>query len=422
MGVAAQGLTDVGRKRPHNEDTFLSDEELGLFIVCDGMGGHAAGEVAAARCIEVIREEVAAHMDLIKKLQNSPTDSPAVAQMLEAAVEKASSDIFRTAQSEEKKRGMGTTVVAMVVAGSKAVLAHVGDSRVYLVRGDQVHRLTEDHTLIQAQLKAGVLTKAAAENSPYKNVITRAVGIQPSVQVDTLVLDTLPNDRYLLCSDGLHGYLKDEEVAGILTQEGAPQKLIDLANERGGKDNITAIVVRLTTDRTFTPVDIEATSDIEARLRAVRNMPLFRHLTYKEQMSVLAVAGIKSYAQGKEIISEGSEGDDLYVLVGGRVGVESGGVKVAELATGGHFGEMGIVDNAPRSAPVRALETTRCLVFPRVDLMALMRRESVLAVKVLWAFAQALSDRLRAANAELSEVRSELENQVEISVNPFGEV
>jgi hypothetical protein len=273
-------------------------------------------------------------------------------------------------------------------------------------------------------MKAGVLTKAAAESSPYKNVITRAVGIQPSVQVDTLVLDTLPNDRYLLCSDGLHGYLRDEEIPALLGQPDAPQKLIALANERGGKDNITAIVVELgAAERTMTPVEFDATLDVEARLRAVRNMPLFRHLTYKEQMAVLAVARVQSFEQGKEIVKEGSEGDDLFVLVGGRVGVESNGVKVAELATGGHFGEMGIVDNAPRSATVRALEPTRCLIFPRVDLMALMRRESVLAVKVLWAFVQALSDRLRVANAELSEVRSELEEQVEITVaNPFGEV
>ncbi len=425
MRIAAQGLTDVGRKRPHNEDSFLVDSGLGLFIVCDGMGGHAAGEVASARCVEVIRAEVAAHQDLVTRMSASPDDSPAVAQMLEAAVEKASSDIFRAAQADEKKRGMGTTVVAMLIAGSKSILAHVGDSRVYLVRAGQTHRLTEDHTLIKAQMKAGVLTKAAAEASPYKNVITRAVGIQPSVQVDTLVLDTLPGDTYLLCSDGLHGYVKDEEVAAALEQPEATQGLINLANERGGKDNITAVVVELLAgkDRTLTPVEIDITSDVEARLRAVRNMPLFKHLTYKEQMAVLAVAAVKAFEPGKEIVRQGTDGDDLYVLVAGKVSIETGGVKLSELVTGGHFGEMGIVDNAPRSATVRAIEPTRCLVFLRVDLMALMRREPTLAVKVLWAFAQALSDRLRAANAELSEVRSELENQVEISVvNPFGEV
>lgn len=425
MKIAAQGLTDVGRKRPHNEDNFLVDKELGLFIVCDGMGGHAAGEVASARCVEVIQADVAAHRDLIDKLRGNASESPAVVQMLEAAVERASSEIFRSAQAEEKKRGMGTTVVCMLVAGSKAILAHVGDSRVYLVRGGQVHRLTEDHTLIQAQMKAGVLTKEAAESSPYRNVITRAVGIQPSVQVDTLALDTLPNDRYLLCSDGLHGYLRDSELGALFDQpEGVPERLITLANERGGKDNITAVVVALSTERTLTPIDLEVTSDVEARLQAVRNMPLFRHLTYKEQMAILAVGQVSAFSPGKEIVKEGTDGDELFVIVGGRVGVEAGGVKVSELALGGHFGEMGIVDNAPRSATIRALEPTRCLIFRRADLMALMRRESTLAVKLLWAFVQALSDRLRTANAELSVARSELEGRdVEIieAPNPFGE-
>jgi PPM family protein phosphatase len=425
MRIEARGLSDIGRKRPDNEDSFLVDEPLGLFIVCDGMGGHAAGEVAANRCVEVIHSEISGQREVIQQLNANPSSTAAVVSLLEAAVETASSDIFRTAQAEETKRGMGTTAVVLLVAGNKAILAHVGDSRVYLVRSGQVHRLTEDHTFIQAQIKAGILSKDQAESSPYKNVITRAVGIQPSVQVDTLVLDTLPGDRYLLCTDGLHGYLHDDEISRFLSEgEALPETLIALANERGGKDNITAVVVELSQERTATPVDLEMTLDVEARLKAVRNMPLFRHLTYKEQMAVLAVGQVESYPRGKEIVRQDTEGDQLFVVVGGRVSVDTGGIKVAELGLGGHFGEMGIVDNAPRSATVRSMEQTRCLIFKRVDLMGLMRREPVLAVKLLWAFVQVLSERLRAANAELSEARSELEHRVEIPSTqpPFGEV
>ena len=424
MPIEARGITDVGRKRQQNEDSFLVDEALGLFVVCDGMGGHAAGEVAAGRCVEVIQAEISSHPDVLEQLRINPASTSAAVSLLENAVELASGDLFRTAQAEEAKRGMGTTVVALLVGGSKAVLAHVGDSRVYLVRAGQVHRLTEDHTFVQAQIKAGIISKDQAETSPYKNVITRAVGIQPSVQVDTLLLDTLPGDRYLLCTDGLHGYLRDEEIPQFLSEgKDLPERLVALANERGGKDNITAVVVELTAGRTATPVDLEMTLDVEARLRAVRNMPLFRHLTYKEQMAVLAVGQVASYPPGQEIVRQNADGDELFVVVGGRVAVESGGIKIAELGLGGHFGEMGIVDNAPRSATVRPIELTRCLIFKRVDLMGLMRREPVLAVKLLWAFVQALSDRLRTANAELTEARTELEQRVEaLTPNPFGEI
>jgi len=349
MPLEAHGITDVGRKRHHNEDSFLVDENLGLFVVCDGMGGHAAGEVAASRCVEVIKQEIASHAEVVEQLRINPASTTAAVSLLENAVELASGDLFRTAQAEESKRGMGTTVVALLVGGNKAVLAHVGDSRVYLVRAGQVHRLTEDHTFVQAQIKAGILSKDQAESSPYKNVITRAVGIQPSVQVDTLLLDTLPGDRYLLCTDGLHGYLRDDELPQFMSEgKGLPERLVALANERGGKDNITAVVVELTAGRTATPVDLEMTLDVEARLRAVRNMPLFRHLTYKEQMAVLAVGQVQSYPPGDEIVRQNADGDELFVVVGGRVAVESGGIKIAELGLGGHFGEMGIVDNAPR--------------------------------------------------------------------------
>src|SRR5262249_31107643 len=154
----------------------------------------------------------------------------------------------KLASADTSKRGMGTTLVCLALGGSKGIIGHVGDSRVYLVRNGQCHRLTEDHTLVAAQLKAGTITKDQAASSQYRNVITRAVGIQESVQVDTLIVDLLPGDTFLLCSDGLHGYLADEEVVPLVADSAPselPQRFIDIANERGGKDNITALVVSI---------------------------------------------------------------------------------------------------------------------------------------------------------------------------------
>ncbi|WP_205624706.1 Stp1/IreP family PP2C-type Ser/Thr phosphatase [Vulgatibacter incomptus] len=425
MKVASFGATDVGRRRKDNEDAFLADDELGLYAVCDGMGGHAAGEVAAARTLEVIREHVAAHADVVAALaaDPSPKSGAAAVQLVEAAIQRACAEVYRLAQADASKRGMGTTCVALIVSGEKGVIGHVGDSRIYLVRGGQVHRLTEDHTLVQAQLKQGVITREQAETSPYRNVITRAVGIQESVHVDTLLTDVQADDVFILCSDGLCGYVDDEETSAVFTAAPAsmlPRSLIDLANERGGRDNITVITVHA-------QGAAGQVGEAEARIDALRRIPLFMHLSYKEQMAALAIANSRSFEAGEPILNEGEPGAQLFVVVKGKVAVEAGGTRIAEIGRGGHFGEMGLIEPASRSASVRALEPTRCIELGRTELMALMRKEPVLAVKLLWSLVQALSERLRSTSAELSGARQELSRGAEggadekKSVRPFGE-
>jgi PPM family protein phosphatase len=410
ISTEAFGKTDVGRKRQHNEDAMLIDAPAGLYMVADGMGGHAAGEVASARAVEVVRQHLVAHKSVLKDLakDGNQASHAAAANLVEAAIQRACADIYRTATTDSTKRGMGTTFVCLAVSGTKGVVGHVGDSRVYLVRNGQCHRLTEDHTLIAAQLKAGTITREQAQTSQYRNVITRAVGIQESVQVDTLVVDCLPGDLFVLCSDGLHGYMTDDEVATLVTSTAAadqPDRFVTLANERGGKDNITAVVVACGGDPTTASEEV---AEAQSRMEALKKIPLFRHLTYKEQTAVLSTASTRSFPGGREIVTENQPGEELYVVIRGRVSVEKAGVEIAELRAGGHFGEMGLIDNAPRSATVRAIEPTRVMVIARADLMGLMKRESILAVKLLWSFVQVLSDRLRETNNELSESRQEL--------------
>ena len=419
MKVQAFGHTDIGRKRQGNEDAYLVDHEHGVYIVADGMGGHSAGEVASARAIEVVQKHVSEHLGVLSKLEGDASNENRLAaqSLVEEAVQAACADIFRMAQSDSGKRGMGTTFVCLVVAGDKAIVGHVGDSRIYLLRQGQAHRLTEDHTLIAAQIKAGTITKEQAVTSPYRNVITRAVGIQESVQVDTLLVDMMPGDLFMLCSDGLHGYLGDEETSTLLgaaSWEALPKKLVDLANTRGGKDNITVVTVGVGGEP-----NPEDTADAAAKTEALKKIPLFRHLTYKEQTAILSIATTRTYPGGREIMTENQPGDELFVVVRGRVTIEKAGVEIAELRAGGHVGEMGLIDNAPRSATVRAVEPTRVMVISRGDMMNLMRKEPVLAVKLLWSFVQVLSDRLRATNAELSEARQEL--AIAQAVQPFIE-
>lgn len=399
--------TDIGLKRKHNEDAFLADDAFGLYIVADGMGGHAAGEVASAQAVSSIREALGEGRALLESFARSPTVEAReqVAQLMEKAIHKACADIYAIAGSDAGKRGMGTTVVALLAAGKKAVVGHVGDSRVYLFRNGRAHQLTEDHTIIQEQLKRGLITKEQVATAENRNVITRAVGIQPSVAVDTLVTDLLPGDLFLLCSDGLHGYLADEELPQLFGQE--PETLagllVDLALERGGKDNVTAVCLAASADAD------EETTDVEGKTEILRRIPLFQHMTYKELLAILGIARGRQFEKGQSIIEEGQQGDELYVLFRGKVDVSKNGLRIAQLKAGGHFGEMGLVDQAPRSATVVATEDTSAISVDRDSLLKLMRRDSLVAVKLLWSFVQVLSERLRNTNEALTDLKQELD-------------
>jgi len=243
------GLSDVGRKRQSNEDAFFFDDRLGLYIVGDGMGGHAAGEIASQEAVETVYGMVKRGIGNLHELADPlvEEDVRSASRLMESSIQAATYMVFSMAEMDRGKTGMGTTLSACLILGEYAVTAQVGDSRIYRVNGDTVEQLTEDHTLIAWQLKQGLITPQEAKKSPHRNVITRAVGNRDYVQVDTGLVKLRPGDRFLLCSDGLHGYLRESDIAPIvaLAGEEAVKKFIALANERGGKDNITAILVEI---------------------------------------------------------------------------------------------------------------------------------------------------------------------------------
>lgn len=249
LAARSYGLTDVGRRRQVNEDAFLCEDELGLWVVADGMGGHAAGEIASQEAIDTIYGMVKRG----KRTLNldggdlSAEKANAACRLLEGAVQAATYMVFAMAELDADKSGMGTTISAMMSVGNNAVTAQVGDSRIYQVRGGSVEQLTEDHTLIAWQLKQGLITEEESKRSKHRNVITRAVGNRDYVQVDTGVIGMELGDQFLLCSDGLHGYLRLNEIPEITDSGGreAVRRFIDLANKRGGKDNITAVLVEV---------------------------------------------------------------------------------------------------------------------------------------------------------------------------------
>jgi protein phosphatase len=243
------GLSDLGRKRQSNEDAYFVDDLLGLYVVADGMGGHAAGEVASQEAVDTVYGMIKRGIVNLHELEDPvrEEDVRAACRLMESAIQAATYMVFSMAEMDRGKSGMGTTISALLVLGEYAITAQVGDSRIYRVRGAEVEQLTEDHTLIAWQLKQGLITPQEAKKSPHRNVITRAVGNRDYVQVDTGLVQLFSGDRFLLCSDGLHGYLRELDICPIvrLGGEHAVRRFVELANERGGKDNITAILVEI---------------------------------------------------------------------------------------------------------------------------------------------------------------------------------
>lgn len=247
MTTASVGLSDVGRKRANNEDSFLCDDSMCLYVVCDGVGGNAKGEVASAESVELVHSWVKRWRHTVETYRAEPTGDnlELVRRLLVNAVQSACYMVFGMGMLDPQQRGMSTTLSSLLVVGTRAFIAQVGDSRVYLVRDGEATQLTEDHTLINFRLKLGLITPEEAANAPGKNVITRAVGHQEYVEVDCTDIEIRPGDRFVLCTDGLHGYLDDSDPDAIMEGplDEVAQRLIDFANGRGGKDNITVVVV-----------------------------------------------------------------------------------------------------------------------------------------------------------------------------------
>lgn len=246
MKILAWGLTDVGRKRDHNEDSYGLFEELQLYIVADGMGGHAAGEQASRIAVESIEKRVREGAEVLSKEYDGPLEESPVPKMFSDAVRAACGDIYRQAQTSREFGGMGTTTTAMLVHGRHVFVAHVGDSRAYLLRNSKILQLSEDHSLVNEQLKAGIITPAQARTSRFKNIITRSVGVEEDVAVDLVAVEMQEQDSYVLCSDGLANLVSDIEIGEVVSENffrRVPEVLVDMANARGGDDNITVVVV-----------------------------------------------------------------------------------------------------------------------------------------------------------------------------------
>jgi serine/threonine protein phosphatase PrpC len=243
--------TDPGMVRSHNEDSVASDASKGLVVLADGMGGYNAGEVASGMATTVITTELQQLLERVPAYSVDEKTGKVVAeQILRDQIAKANTSIYQAAQSQPQYAGMGTTLVVALFYDNRLAVAHIGDSRLYRLRGEQFSQVTKDHSLLQEQIDSGLITPEQAKQSANKNLVTRALGIDPSVEAEIHEYDATPGDIYLLCSDGLCDMVSDEDIGMVLQTLGAnltlcAHQLVQMANDNGGRDNVSVILVRV---------------------------------------------------------------------------------------------------------------------------------------------------------------------------------
>ncbi|MCO4760983.1 MAG: protein phosphatase 2C domain-containing protein [Myxococcales bacterium] len=399
------GRTDVGIVRSNNQDAYLIDDMTHLYVVCDGVGGRNGGEEASRIACEFIGRRIREYADGLRDFANRRGDltKRSIATIVENAISDASAAIRHHAQTHPELSGMATTVALLLVAGQHAFVAHVGDSRVYLVRHKTMHLLTEDHSLLNDLRRRGRDPDRSQLGAAYQGALTRALGVLNTARVDLLDLELLAGDRIVLCSDGVHDVVGDNAMQAIAPHAeptAAVHMFIDSALQNGGPDNATAVVIDVQKD-----LDDDRASRVRRRLEALQAISMFRYLPYPDLIRVASIAKEIQLQAGTVVFNEADVGESLFVILSGQAGVIKSGNQIAELGPGAHFGEMSLIERAPRSAGIVANATLDALVIERDAFFSLLREE-VTAVKLLWGMVRMLNARLRKTSDELTQLKS----------------
>lgn len=395
------GRTDVGIVRSNNQDAYLIDEATQLYVVCDGVGGRNGGEEASRIACEFIGKRMREYEHELRLFaeRKGALTRRSIGSILETAASDASGAIRHHAQAHPELTGMATTVCLLLVAGQHAFVAHVGDSRVYLVRHKTMHLLTEDHSLLNDLRRRGREPDGSQLGAAYQGALTRALGVLDTARVDLLDLELLAGDRIILCSDGVHGVVGDNAMQAIAPHADpatAAHMFIDSALQNGAPDNATVVVVDVQQDS-----DGDRSTRVRRRLEALQAISMFRYLPYPDLIRVASIAKEVQVPAGAAVFDEGDVGESLFVILDGHAGVLKSGSQIADLGPGAHFGEMSLIERAPRSAGIVANSSLEALVIERDAFFSLLREE-VTAVKLLWGMVRMLNARLRKTSDELT--------------------
>lgn len=387
MTPRGYGRTDVGRERTGNEDAHLVDDALGVYAVADGMGGHAAGEIASAAAVAAVAEHLTAARSTLESAGRGLDDDSGITELVEGAIQAASAAVFALASSNAQQAGMGCTLTLLVITGDRAFMGHVGDSRLYVARGGELHQLSVDHTIPQELVRAGRLPPERAKSHPYAHVLSRCIGLQAGVEVDTLAFRVSPSDRFLLCSDGFADYVEDpawllNEMEGDFAT--LPARLCAHANESGGKDNITVVTVSVEAD------DDDTTDDGEMVLEVLSRVAPFDGMTLRQRLAIANAAKLVRLEPGDVLIDVGAELDALVLVVSGALQVTSPGLE-RSVPPGQSFGAAAMLAPRPSRAQVAATARSVVLTLDAKRLRRLARRRPRLGNRLLLEVAERLA-------------------------------
>lgn len=408
MNAAGAGQTDPGKVRETNEDSFLIDHDLGLFVVSDGMGGHAAGEVASKTAVEVVSRYIRERRPAIDRYLKGEAEDHEITGIVQNAVLEACSTIYRLATSKPGHAGMGCTLTLLLVAGSRTVMAHVGDSRLYLCRKGKAHQLSTDHTMAAELARSGTIRADEVRGHKLAHVLTRAVGTQESVQVEVLEMDVLPGDRFLLCSDGLSDNLESprwlaQKLAGD-DLESIADDLIRASNEAGGEDNITAVIVQVDAEDPERPMTIVFEEDVQINLSALSKVFLFEGSTLAQLTRILNACHVEEYEAGECVLHAGETCGRLMTVVSGSFLLEFENRELLELKPGDHLGETTLLSPRPCRSTLRASQISRLLVLEGEAFQELLKGRPWLGVSLLERLARKLSVELERDGDGLSDL------------------
>ena len=400
MRIQAFGArTDRGRRREHNEDNLLARQGLRLFAVADGVGGRSAGEVASSLAMDTL---LGAADDLGKVARAAEKSGTSQARLelvgrLEAVVRDAHDTIMEEALKLDKA-GMATTIVTAVFSGDRAYVAHVGDSRAYLLRDGQLHRLTEDHKLALLWAKQGRGTYEELLKHKNGGALYQALGVRGHMVIDTLEVPLADSDVLLLCSDGLYGPVDDATITRLLSQDdlsAATDQLIEAANARGGPDNITAVAVRV--GQVSRPKATTRTLD-----EALGGVFLFRGLSGSERHIIQPYLEEIIVEPGTRVMVEGDEADKFYILGTGRMRISVAGTALRDIVDGAHVGELGLLPGNKRTATVTAVKKSVLYALSRKSFEEISRQRPALGVRLSMSLLETMAERLREMSRRLS--------------------
>lgn len=397
MEYKAWALTDVGNVRENNEDSHLLDLVNGVFVVADGVGGSQAGEVASEHLCKRIGD-IAEEVGELARAKDPVLDREArekVFQVLLDHIHEINAEVYGIGKEINPTLPSATTCDAMVMSNNCAFIAHVGDSRVYLFRAGQIFRITEDHTFAEQLKREAVADERILER--FRNVLTRSIGGKPQVEIDALFIDLQPGDRVLMCSDGVTDYLSGSDLLEFSNQKDGEELLKFLIREskdRGGADNITALLVEVVDSRQE-PTIRDQSFDTLRQADILGKIELFEGLGLRDLIKVLRIVYERNYTDGQVIMKPGEPADCMYVVAGGRVELTSPGQTPRTLKEGQHFGALALVSEEIRESSAIAKGQAMVLVVPGAKFKEIVEDDSVVGNKLLWNLLRMMAEDIR---------------------------